>query len=65
MVNITRCADKLWQTDLVYYVVRDDNITAADDVVNAMALFNDQEVALMLGHVVVSKVAGSSTHSSD
>ncbi|KAK2175328.1 hypothetical protein NP493_722g02020 [Ridgeia piscesae] len=56
MVNITRCADKLWQTDLVYYVVRDDNITAADDVVNAMALFNDQEVALMLGHVVAYDV---------
>ena len=61
MVNISRCADKdkPWQTDLVYFVVRDDNLTAAADVVTALSLFTDQEVALALGHVVVSKVAGA------
>ena len=33
-------------------------MTEADRVVSALLLFNDQEVALLLGHVVISKVAG-------
>lgn len=59
MVNISRCPDKLWETNLVHYVVKDDNITVAADVVRALTLFTDQEVALVLGHVVISKVKGS------
>ena len=33
-------------------------MTEAGRVVSALQLFNDQEVALILGHVVISKVAG-------
>eukprot|EP00918_Siedleckia_nematoides_P099719 GHVU01218031.1.p1 GENE.GHVU01218031.1~~GHVU01218031.1.p1 ORF type:complete len:759 (-),score=58.91 GHVU01218031.1:262-2391(-) len=56
MINVTRPpSNSGWDTSLVYYMHRHGNLTEAAEALAAISVMHDQEVAMELGYLVITK----------